>query len=94
MSETELHDELMLDGNAVAGLLQEIFGSEMTANEAECAKCGNLSQMGALLAYTQAPGVVLRCPACNEVMLRVVQTPRGIFVEARGAAHIRLQVTS
>jgi hypothetical protein len=30
---------------------------------------------------------VVRCPACAEVILRVVQTPRGTLVDARGAAY-------
>jgi hypothetical protein len=86
----DLNRALTLDGNAAAGLLQEIFGVEMTANPAECANCGNVSEMGGLLAFTHAPGLVLRCPACEEVMLRVVQTPRGIYLDARGAAYVRL----
>ena len=50
-----------------------------------------MNELGALLAFTQAPGAVLRCPACEEVMLRIVQTPDVIYLDARGAAHIRLQ---
>ena len=33
-------DELMLDGNAVAGLLQEVFAVEMTTAVGTCASCG------------------------------------------------------
>ena len=87
----DISRELMVDGNAVAGLLQEIFGLEMTASPAECANCGQVNDMGALLAFTQAPGAVLRCPACEEVMLRIVQTPDVIYLDARGAAQIRIK---
>ena len=80
------YDDLMLDGNAVAGMLQEIFGGEMTAHTAVCANCGNAAQVGGLLAFTQAPGVVLRCPACKEVVMRMVQTPKGVYFEAKGTA--------
>jgi hypothetical protein len=86
----DLNRALMLDGNALAGLLQEMFGLEMTANPAECANCGNVSELGGLLAFTHAPGAVLRCPACEEVMLRIVQTPNGVYLDARGAAYMRL----
>jgi hypothetical protein len=86
----DLNRALMLDGNAAAGLLQEVFGLEMTANPAECANCGNVSEMGGLLAFTQAPGLVLRCPACEAVMVRLVQTPRGTYLDARGATYVRL----
>ena len=83
--------ELTLDGNAAGGLLQEIFAMEVTASAAECANCGNVSAVGGLVAYTQAPGVVLRCPACSSVMMRIVETPRGILFEARGVRHIELK---
>jgi Zn finger protein HypA/HybF involved in hydrogenase expression len=83
--------ELTLDGNAAGGLLQEIFAMEMTASPAECANCGNVSAVGGLVAYTQAPGTVLRCPACSSVMMRIVETPRGILFEARGVRYIELK---
>ena len=50
--------------NATAGLLYEIFGAEMTASPTECAHCGREGEVGALLAFTQGPGIVLRCSGC------------------------------
>jgi hypothetical protein len=82
---------LMVDGNAVAGVLQEIFGIEMTANPAECASCGQASELGGLRAYTQAPGAVLRCPVCEAVVLTIVQTPDAIYLDTRGAAYLKLR---
>ena len=89
-TQTDMNRELMLDANAVAGLLQDIFGVEMTATPAECAHCGNVAEMGTLLAFTQAPGAVLRCSVCENVMLRIVQTPEAIYLDARGAVYLRL----
>ncbi|MEO7889591.1 MAG: DUF6510 family protein [Vicinamibacterales bacterium] len=92
--ETETDDparEMMLDGNAVAGELMEMFGTEMTANDAECGTCGQTHAVGALLAFTHAPGLVLRCPSCEAVVVRVVRTPRGVYLDARGAAYLRLK---
>jgi hypothetical protein len=82
--------ELILDANAVAGLLMDIFGGEMTAEPTECAHCGNQAEMGTLLAFTQGPGVVLRCSACGQVVLRIVQTPGAIYLDARGAVYLKL----
>ena len=48
-------DALTLDANAVAGMLMEIFGTEMTASMSRCGHCGNRGQVGSLRAYTQAP---------------------------------------
>jgi hypothetical protein len=87
----DLNRALMLDGNAVAGLLREVFALEMTPSPAKCAHCGAVGALGTLLAFTQAPGVVLRCPACEQVMLRIVETTDAIYVDARGAAYLRLE---
>jgi len=80
--------DLTLDGNAVAGVLEELFGGDMTTSVGECARCGARHAVGALRAYTRAPGIVLRCPACTEVVARIVETPRGTLVDLRGATHL------
>ncbi len=79
---------LVLDANAVAGLLQEIFAAEMTASPAECAHCGRQGEVGSLLAFLHGPGVVLRCPACENVVLRVARAPGQVYLDARGAAYL------
>jgi hypothetical protein len=86
----DMNRELMLDANAAAGLLHEIFGVEMTAAPTECASCGNEAEVGTLLAFTQGPGIVLRCSACENVVLRIIQTPDAIHLDARGAVYLRL----
>lgn len=40
--------ELMLDGNAIAGLLQEVFAVEMTTAIGTCAGCGAAGPAGAV----------------------------------------------
>ena len=87
---TDINRELMLDANATAGLLYEIFGVEMTASPTECAHCGNEGEIGALLAFTQGPGIILRCSTCENVVMRIVQTPDEIILDARGAVYLRL----
>ncbi len=88
--ESDVARALVLDGNAVGGLLYDVFSREMTIAPAECATCGTESAMGKLLAFTQAPGVVLRCPGCEAIVLRVVVTSSAIHLDARGAACITL----
>jgi hypothetical protein len=87
---SDMNRELMLDANAAAGVLQEIFGIDMTAAPTECANCGNEGEIGTLLAFTQAPGIVLRCPACESVVVRITQTPDAFYIDARGAVYLRL----
>lgn len=80
----------MLDGNAAAGMLSEIFSFEMTASLVECANCGQEGEVGRLLAFVQAPGMVLRCPSCENVILRVAQTPEHVFLDMRGSVYVRM----
>jgi hypothetical protein len=87
---SDLSESLVLDGNAVAGLLDEVFGVDMTASPTVCVSCGRAGDLATLLAFTQSPGVVLRCPACESVVLRIVQTPHAVYLDARGAQYLRL----
>ena len=80
----------MLDGNAAAGMLHEIFGADMTAMPGQCGHCGHVADMGTTHAWMEGPGIVLRCSICHEVVLRVVETPTARYVDARGAAYLRL----
>ena len=89
--QTDVNRALMVDGNAVAGLLREVFALEMTASPTKCAHCGAVGELGTLLAFTQAPGVVLRCPGCEQVIVRIVETAEAIYLDARGAAYLRLE---
>ncbi len=79
---------VMLDANSVAGMLAEVFAVEMTVSPAECAHCGREGEIGTLLAYTQGPGILLRCPSCQNVVLRLVMTPGKLYLDARGAAYL------
>jgi hypothetical protein len=47
--------------------------------------------IGAMRAFTQAPGTVLRCPTCDGVVLRFVETTEAMYVDARGAAFLRME---
>lgn len=79
-----MSEDLVLDGNAVAGMLTEIYGDDVTTMLAECASCGNVDHVAELLAYVHAPGVVLRCSSCSTVIVRIVAHPRGMRVDVQG----------
>jgi hypothetical protein len=83
----------MLDGNSVAGLLHELFGTEMTATPAECAHCGLSSEIGAMLAFGRSMGMVLRCPTCQEVTMRMVDRGSEVWIDMQGIAYLRLTRT-
>jgi hypothetical protein len=75
-----------LDGNAAAGALREVFARDVTAAMATCAGCGSTRAVGALIDYGQSMGVILRCPGCDAVMLRVAHTSSRLSVDASGVS--------
>jgi hypothetical protein len=84
--------DLLLDGNAVAGLLREIFAEDLTAASGCCDGCGSVEPVGALRVYAHAPGVVVRCPHCSRVLLRVVRTDGRAWLDVRGVRWLELRV--
>src|SRR5438270_2869532 len=81
-------DSLRTDGNAAAGMLSEIFARDMTAGRAKCAGCGTTRTIGTLHVYSHGMGMVVRCPGCDGVILRLVRTPTKFWLDARGAVSI------
>ena len=84
-------DELMLDGNAVAGVLQEVFAAEMTTAIGTCANCGAVEPIGALHVYRGA-GIVLRCPHCNDVIGKIVQADTRVWISLSGARTMQVAI--
>lgn len=80
--------ELKLDGNAIGGLLGEIFTMEMTSAEGKCAGCGAVNAIGRVDVYMNAPGTVVRCPDCTSVLMRIVRSPDRFWVDLSGMRYI------
>jgi Family of unknown function (DUF6510) len=83
-------EELTLDGNAVAGLLLEVFGTEMTTARGICAGCGATDQVGAVRVY-RAAGYVLRCPHCESVLAKLVTDGTRTWLDLRGLRTLELE---
>jgi NAD-dependent SIR2 family protein deacetylase len=83
-----------LDGNALAGPLREVFAVDGTAATARCAGCARVCVVAELRVYTHAPGLVARCPACEEVVLRMVHGPDRAWLDLRGAVYLELPLSS
>ena len=60
-----------VDGNALGGMLLEVFGREMTDAEGCCVACGSVHPIGAMVVY-RGPGDVMRCPSCGNVVIVAV----------------------
>ncbi len=81
-----------LDGNAIAGLMAELFGREMTLATGVCGTCRAVRRVAELRVYVRAPGTVVRCPVCGAVLLRIVQAPGRTWVDMRGLQTLQVDV--
>jgi hypothetical protein len=84
-------DELMLDGNAVAGVLQEVFAVEMTTAIGTCGTCGAAGPIGALHVYRGA-GIVLRCPHCDNVIGKIVRDDTRVWISLSGVRTVQVAI--
>jgi Family of unknown function (DUF6510) len=78
-----------LDGNAIGGLLYDVFGADMTAAAATCATCGATRPMAETVVYLWVPGTVVRCRSCTAVLMVVVRRDEQNCVDTSGLAALR-----
>jgi len=84
-------DADMLDGNAVAGLLQEVFAVEVTTATGTCAACGAAGAMGATHVYRGA-GFVMRCPHCDNPLVKIVRGDDRLWIDLSGMRTLEVAV--
>jgi Family of unknown function (DUF6510) len=84
-------EALMLDGNAVGGLLQEIFAVEMTTARGTCNGCGAVDAVGAVHVF-QGAGIVLRCPSCQAPLVKIVKDGARVWIDLRGLRTLEISV--
>jgi Zn finger protein HypA/HybF involved in hydrogenase expression len=82
--------DLKLDGNAAAGMLRELFTFELTTARGRCDNCGAVAEVGAVFVYANAPGIVLRCPQCESVLLRVSADDGRYWMDVRGLTWLEI----
>ena len=83
-------EERRLDGNAIGGVMLELFGVEMTTATAVCASCGAHEQMARTEVYADAPGVVVRCGHCKTVQLTIVRGRDRTWLSLSGLRSLEL----
>jgi hypothetical protein len=84
-------DELMLDGNDVAGLLQQVFAVEMTTAIGTCGSCGAAGPVGAAHIYRGA-GIVLHCPHCDNTLAEIVKNDSRVWIDFAGIRTLEVVV--
>ena len=76
-----MSEDVHVDGNAIGGVLMELFGREMTDAHGCCASCGRVHQVAEMMVY-QGMGDVVRCPSCGNVVIVAVT------IRARTRVHL------
>lgn len=79
-----------LDGNAAAGALGEVFAVDITAASARCGGCGRTGAFAEVRVWIDAPGLVARCPGCDDVLMRVVKTDTDTYLDLQGLSYLKL----
>ena len=82
------------DGNALAGPLSEVFAVEVTTAVGRCRGCGTSSQLATLRVYGLEPGLVGRCPGCEEILVRIARTPDDLWLDLSGMSALRIQMSN
>ena len=85
-------DELRLDGNAAAGILEQVFAHDVTTSVGTCDTCGASERVGAVHVYRSA-GLVFRCPHCDSVVMRLVVAETRVWVDLRGLRSLELEAS-
>jgi hypothetical protein len=82
-----------LDGNAIGGLLYEVFGGDMTMAQANCSRCGARGPLAGCEVYVGGPGVVVRCRVCHNIMMVLVEVREMICVDLNGLSELERPVS-
>jgi len=79
-----------LDGNGAAGALSEVFALEVTSARGRCEGCGNVAALAEARVFMDAPGLVVRCRNCDNVLLVLVRSENRYWLGAQGVTWLEL----
>jgi ribosomal protein S27E len=80
-----------LDGNAIGGLLHEVFGTEMTGAVSTCVHCGDTGPLALTVVYLDAPGTVVRCRNCSDLLMVFARIHERTCVDLSGLAALEVR---
>lgn len=83
-------DAQRLDGNAAGGVLGALFPFEMTGVETTCDGCGAHNEIGALAVYAHGMGMVIRCPGCDSILIRITEIRGRYWLDMRGVRALQI----
>ena len=80
------------DGNALTGPLHDLIRVDITTAIGRCTGCGRERPMAEVRVFDHAPGVIARCPTCDQVLLRLVRDRGRAWLDLRGLTYLQLPV--
>jgi predicted RNA-binding Zn-ribbon protein involved in translation (DUF1610 family) len=83
-------EELVLDGNALSGLLSEMLSVEATTVVVRCAACGAEERVAETAVHMNCPGVVVRCHGCSAVLMRFAHIRGRLVADLHGVGRLTL----
>lgn len=90
------NDPSYLDGNAAGGPLREVFAVDVTTAVGRCEGCGRTGPVAEARVYgepPEAPGMVVRCPGCDGVLMRFVRSNGRAWLDLRGMTYLQLALS-
>jgi hypothetical protein len=82
----------LLDGNALAGALSEVFAVDVTAAIGQCAHCRRRGPIAETRVYVSAPGMIACCPGCDGILLRLVRGSGRAWLDLRGLICLQMAI--
>jgi predicted aconitase with swiveling domain len=61
-----------LDGNALAGLMGELFTGDITLATGECGSCGSSAVLATAVVELDDAGAIVLCPSCRRTLFSIV----------------------
>ena len=84
-------EDVMLDGNVLAGRLRDVFAFEATTSMATCGECGNRGPVAGWSVFLSGPGIVARCAVCHRAQFRLVEDDQGrMWIELSGVRSLEV----
>ncbi|KAA9134901.1 DUF6510 family protein [Microbacterium caowuchunii] len=77
-----------VDGNALAGLLSEVFVSDASMLVLSCRQCGTAGPLGGTDVEDDGVGAIVRCRHCSRTLLTVLRTGSGVTLSVAALAQL------
>lgn len=66
----------------------------MTLAEGTCGNCGKSGPLAEVHVYLNAPGSVLRCSSCGQVLITIVRAREEVWLNLGGIRRLRFEVSA